>query len=395
MQRIKLYFSFASDSDKDKRYVQALEKQLADQTLYGEVQIWHIHKASPGSNIQQATITKLNSADIILIFLSPDYMNNAYLVNREGAQAASMQSWGIASVRVLRIRPISYRSAPFNFCQVLPESGEFISTLRHKEEEILHDVASDIYTLIKEVRSNRTEREAKRLEYKAALQQAHYMPVMTSVESLIKTRQTDDAKLHRLEKKTDEVKSARQTDDLDPRRTRNAQKTDIKTKRGDRVLADNSQYASNQEIQSIARAQRRRQAGIREVRNTHKPRTRNKTSWLDGADKEYKFFNKGYWRKLFFYSVILADSFGLAAALLSWWNSWAFAGLTLIISLPMVVIGAINTGNFLPIPLALAYAGVWGIIAHHFFLSLKPAHIIGIMAVITFIHLFLFHKNSR
>ena len=395
MQRIKLYFSFASDSDKDKRYVQALEKQLADQTLYGEVQIWHIHKVSPGSNIQQATITKLNSADIILIFLSPDYMNNAYLVNREGAQAASMQSWGIASVRVLRIRPISYRSAPFNFCQVLPESGEFISTLRHKEEEILHDVASDIYTLIKEVRSNRTEREVKRLEYKAALQQAHYMPVMTSVESLIKTGQTDDAKLHRLEKKTDEIKSARQTDDLNPRRTRNAKKTDLKTKRGDRVLADNSQYASNQEIQSIARAQRRRQAGIREASSTYKPRATNKSNWRKEADKEYDYFIKGSGRKLFFSLMIIADSFGLAAAVFSWWNSWALTGLAFIISLSVVVRGAVNRGNFFPIPFAVIYGIVWGIIASHFFLSLKPVYVIGIMAAIAFIHFLLFHKHSR
>src|SRR5439155_11082434 len=180
---------------RDKRFVLALEKHFADQINYGEVKIWHVHKASPGLNLQQEILTKLNSSDIILIFLSPDYMNNAFCVNREGAQAASLESSRIATVRVLLIRPIVWRTAPFNFCEVLPESREFISSLRHKEEEILHDIALDIYTLVKEARNSRSERDAKRVEHRPILQQAYYMPVMPTVESLVKTKQTDDIKL--------------------------------------------------------------------------------------------------------------------------------------------------------------------------------------------------------
>src|SRR5207244_7692207 len=122
----------------------------------------------------------------------------------------------IASVRVLRIRSIDSRTAPFNFCEALPESGEFISSLPYKEE-VLHTIALHISTLVKEARNSRFAREAKRVEYSPVLHQAHYMPVMTPVESLIKRRQTDDIKLHKLERKTDEVKSPKRTDELKPR----------------------------------------------------------------------------------------------------------------------------------------------------------------------------------
>src|SRR5947209_5550127 len=339
MQPIKIFFSCAPDSDRDKRFVLALEKHFADQTNYGEVKIWHVHKASPGSNVQQEILTNLNSSDIILIFLSPDYMNNAFCVNREGAQAASLHNSRIAIVRVLLIRPIAWRTAPFNVCEVLPESGEFIASLRHKEEELLHDIALDIYALVKEARSSRSERDAKRVEHRPAIQQSYYMPVMPTVESLVKTKQTDDIKLNRLKRKTDGIKGTRQTEDLKPSRTNTPRKTDIQAKQGSRMLADNAQSASSKEIQSIARAQRRNRAKMRAAPNTYQSKSTRLRNWLEGADKEYEFFNRGSRRKLFFYLTILIDSFGIATAVLAWPNSLVLSGLAFIISLSVVIIG--------------------------------------------------------
>jgi len=396
MQPIKIFFSCAPDSDRDKRFVLALEKHFADQTNYGEVKIWHVHKASPGSNVQQEILTNLNRSDIILIFLSPDYMNNAFCVNWEGAQAASLQISRIAIVRVLLIRPIAWRTAPFNVCEVLPESGEFISSLRHKEEELLHDIALDIYALVKEARSSRSERDAKRVEHRPILQQAYYMPVMPTVESLVKTKQTDEIKLNKLKRKTDEIKGTRQTEGLKPSNSNTTRKTDIQSKQGSRVLADNVQFASTQEIQSFARAQRRNRAKMRAAPNTFQSKSTRLRNWLEGADKEYEFINKGSPRKLFFYLTILIDSFGIATAVLALSKSGVLFGLALFISLSVDVIGAVNTGKLLPIPLALIYTAAWGIIIDHFFLSLKLIYIFGIiLAVITLIHLMLFHKNSR
>ena len=203
MQPIKIFFSCAPDADRDKRFVLALEKHFADQTNYSEVKIWHVHKASPGSNVQQEILTNLNSSDIIL---SP------------------------------------------------------------------------------------------------AIQQAYYMPVMPTVESLVKTKQTDDIKLNRLKRKTDGIKGTRQTEDLKRSRTNTPRKTDIQAKQGSSVLADNAQYASPKEIQSIARAQRRNRAKMRAAPNTYQSKSTSLRNWLEGANKEYEFFNKGSRRKIFFIS---------------------------------------------------------------------------------------------
>ena len=96
----------------------------------------------------------------------------------------------------------------------------------------------------------------------------------------------------------------------------------------------------------------------------------------------------------FFYPLILIDALGLPAAILAWANSWVLFGLTLVISLPLTIIGAVNTGNLIPIPLALLYASIWGIIIHHYS-SWNTLGIIGIIVAITFTHLLLFRKNYR
>jgi len=388
MQPIKIFFSYSPNSNKDKRYVDALEKQLADQTRNGEVIIWHVHKVPPGTNVRQELLKNLNSSDIILIFMSPDYLANDDCVDVEGAQAATMQSLGIATIRVLRIRPIDASSAPFNFCVTLPTSGEFISSLGYKKEEVLHNIALDISALVKEARNNRFVREANRREYSPILHQAHSMPVMAPVESLIKTRQTDDIKLNKLERKTDEVKNIKRTGELTRR------KTNTRVKQKNQALTDSatpSEYGSTRKIKPLPRTRSR--AKTRETLSTYKLRS-TLINWLDGAGKEYKFLSKGNRGKFLFYPMILIDSFGMSAAILGWWNSLILAGLALIISLLSVVIGSVNTGNKLPIPLALLYAGAWGLVIQHY-LSWKPVVIIGIMAAITFIHILLFRKNSR
>src|SRR5450755_193903 len=383
MQPIKIFFSCAPDSDKDKAYVQALENHFADQKRNGEVTIWHVYKISPGANAQQETLKNLNSSDIILIFVSPDYSNNDYCVGVEGTKAALMQTRGIATVRVLRVRSVDFRATPFNFCKELPEGEEFISNLRYKERVLLN-IAIDISALVKEARNCHHTREVNRNKYSSIHHQYHSTPVMTPIESLIKTKQTDDIKLSRLERKTDEVKNTKQTEEIIQR------KTNTRKKQKKQVLTDSatsSEYVPTRKVKPLPKT-------LTRGRQSTKLRSTSITNWQNSANREYKLLSKGNRGKFFFYPIILINSFGIAAAILGWWNSLILAGLVFIISLLSVVIGAVNTGNKLPIPLALLYAGVWGLIIEHY-LSWKPVGIIAVMAAITFIHFLLFHKNSR
>ncbi len=97
--------------------------------------------------------------------------------------------------------------------------------------------------------------------------------------------------------------------------------------------------------------------------------------------------NKGY-RRLFFYPVIIIDAIGIAAAIFIWSNSWLLFWLAMFFALAGVVIGALNTAVLIPIPLALLYAVVWGIVINHYFSH--PLYVFGIGGVIALVHVLIF-----
>jgi hypothetical protein len=403
MQPIKIFFSCAPSSSRDKKYVDKLEKLFADKKRNNEVIIWHVHKTLPGTHAKQERLEKLYSADIILIFVSSDYMSDDYCVDVEGSKAATMHSRKVALVRVLYVRPTDIQNAPFNFCDVLPSNGGAISTLHsYKEEEVLLDIAQAIFALVKEARNNRPMRETKRSEYKYIVNRSHPIYGIPPIESLIKAKQIDNIKPNQLERKTDDIKKEKQTDDFPQRKTSTrARKTDdfpqrkttTRARKRKQVLPDSivtSEYISTRKIKPLPKTQSR----IRNTQTNYKQRVINTTGWLQNADKEYKLLSKGNKGILFLYPMIIIDSFGIAAAIYNWANSLLLTLFYSLISLLCVVIGAINTGNKLPIPLAILYSIIWGFIIAHY-LQPKPIIVIGVMAIIAFSHFLLFRKNSR
>jgi hypothetical protein len=309
-------------------------------------------------------------------------------VDKEGNFAASMQIWGIATVKIILIRPIDWRNAPFNFCEVLPRSRKFISKLSYSyQEEALHDIALDISALVREARNSRYSRETNRVVHRPILHQTQFMPVMTPIESLIKKKQTDDIKLERhtdefkLERHTDEFKRTRQTEDLKQR------KTNRKPKQNNPVFADEadtSTYTPAPIRKTLPRPKRRT--------STQKKRVKD-TSWLRGASKEYEFISKGH-LGIFFISALLIDGVGIPAAILNWTNSWVLFWIAFLISIPLYIVGVINIYNIIPIPFALLFAGAWGVVIQHYF-HWNPLYTIAACAAIAFTHFLLFRKNSR
>ncbi len=90
--------------------------------------------------------------------------------------------------------------------------------------------------------------------------------------------------------------------------------------------------------------------------------------------------------------LLIADVGLIPIAILGWSGSVALAGLACLISLPVFAYGMVNIYNPAAIPLALLYAGTWGIILHHY-VSLPLLIIIGIFTLLACIHFFLFQRH--
>ena len=65
---------FCSDADKDKKYLEDLEKHLSNLKRHGVIDTWHKSMIAAGKDIEIEIDRQLNEANIILPLISPDFI---------------------------------------------------------------------------------------------------------------------------------------------------------------------------------------------------------------------------------------------------------------------------------------------------------------------------------
>ena len=65
---------FCSDADKDKKYLEDLEKHLSNLKRHGVIDTWHKSMIAAGKDIEIEIDRQLNEANIILPLISSDFI---------------------------------------------------------------------------------------------------------------------------------------------------------------------------------------------------------------------------------------------------------------------------------------------------------------------------------
>src|SRR5579872_2182641 len=98
----RLYYSYAH---KDESLRQMLETHLSLLHRQGLLTSWHDQKIQPGDIWKDIINEHLESATIILLLVSPDYLASDYCYNTEMQQALERQQTGQARVIPILLRP--------------------------------------------------------------------------------------------------------------------------------------------------------------------------------------------------------------------------------------------------------------------------------------------------
>jgi hypothetical protein len=128
---IKLFFSY---THKDARARERLSAHLSLAERQGLVQSWHDRKIPPGADWEGDINDHLNSADIIVLLISADFIASKYCWEREMARALERNDLHEAIVVPVVVAPVDWMGAPFGRLQMLPPSGKPVALWRDKEE---------------------------------------------------------------------------------------------------------------------------------------------------------------------------------------------------------------------------------------------------------------------
>ena len=164
---------FISYSRHDEALREALETHLALLKREGSIRTWHDRRINPGEDWQAELDTNLESADLILLLISPDFIASDYCYGREMKRA--LERHGKEDVRVVPIilRPTDWRTADFARLQCLPEDGRPVTTWPDRDEAFV-DIVHGIRKLIKALGHSAPEYpDAETRERSQALEQAY------------------------------------------------------------------------------------------------------------------------------------------------------------------------------------------------------------------------------
>ena len=107
---------------------------------------------SAGTNWAEEIDTHLQTSQIILLLVSPDFLYSEYCYSKEMMQAIDRHKNGQARVIPVILRPVLWEGAPFGELQALPKDAKPI-TIWKTLDEAFNNVAKGILRVVEELNS--------------------------------------------------------------------------------------------------------------------------------------------------------------------------------------------------------------------------------------------------
>ena len=115
---------FISYAHRDEQYRQELEKHLTMLRRQEVIDVWHDRRIGPGEEIDAEISRHLESASIVLLLISVDFLASTYCYDKEMLRALERHSQGRTRVIPVILRPCDWHSAPFAHLKAVPTDGK-------------------------------------------------------------------------------------------------------------------------------------------------------------------------------------------------------------------------------------------------------------------------------
>ena len=138
---------FVSYSHKDEELRRELDVQLGVLRRQGEINAWHDRKIAAGSDWKSEIDSRLAGAQIVLLLISPDFVDSDYCRDVEVRQAIAREQEGKARVIPIILRPANWQKEAFAHLQALPANAKPVTMWANRDEAWLN-VAQGIQDVV-------------------------------------------------------------------------------------------------------------------------------------------------------------------------------------------------------------------------------------------------------
>ncbi len=151
--KAEIFYAYARE-DEDLR--DELEKHLRMLEREGVITSWHDRKIGAGKEWEGEIDTHLNTARVILLLISSDFVDSDYCWDVEVKRAMERHEAGEARVIPVILRPVDWKGALFGKLQVLPTDAKPVTSWANQDEAFL-DVARGIRAAVTELQAGNND----------------------------------------------------------------------------------------------------------------------------------------------------------------------------------------------------------------------------------------------
>ena len=147
---------FCCYAREDQEMLAHLKKHLAPLERQGQVTIWSDTNLNAGVEWEKELHQHLESADIILLLISPDFMASDYCYSTEMWRAIARHNERSAQVIPVLLRSTFWQNSPFAKLQMVPTNAKPITSWPDRDDA-LHDIVMHIDRIVSDLRTKRTQ----------------------------------------------------------------------------------------------------------------------------------------------------------------------------------------------------------------------------------------------
>jgi hypothetical protein len=145
---VKLFFCYAHE---DEGLLKKIRTHLTPMQRQGLIEIWHDRDINAGTEWELEINKQLNTAQIILLLVSPDFMASDYCYGTEMKRALEWHNRKEALIIPVILRPVYWQGILGNI-QALPMDGKpVMGSDWHNQDEAFFYVAEGIRKVVEEI----------------------------------------------------------------------------------------------------------------------------------------------------------------------------------------------------------------------------------------------------
>jgi hypothetical protein len=143
---LSLFYSY---SYEDETLRDQLEKHLHQLQRQGLISAWHDRKILAGETRGHEIDTHLETASLILLLVSPDFLASDYCYEKQMQHALERHRRGETRVVPIILRPCDWQHSPLKDLQCLPHNGRPV-TQWQDQDEAFHAITQDLRRIIEQ-----------------------------------------------------------------------------------------------------------------------------------------------------------------------------------------------------------------------------------------------------